>query len=76
MLRFKWLKTSWGVPTINIYNADDNSTIEYGTQPGKGVNTFCDFFIPLTGSDKTTIEIQLMKGGHEHILDNIELWYY
>ena len=76
MLRFKWLKTGRSLPTINIYKADDNSTIEYGSQPGKGVNTFCDCFIPLTGSDETTIKIHLVIGGRDHVLDNIELWYY
>jgi hypothetical protein len=78
MLRLKWVKTGGGLPLINIYNADDNSIIEYGAQPGKGKNTFCDFFVPLTDSDETTIKIQLQfgTGTRNHVLDNIELWYY
>ena len=76
MLRFKWLTTGINLPTINIYNAKDNSIIEYGAQPEKGQNTFCDFFIPLTESEETTIKIQLRVGSRKHVLDNIELWYY
>lgn len=76
MLRFKWLKTGGSLPTINIYNASDNSVIEYGAQPGKGQNTFCDFFIPMAETGETTIRIQLKVGSRNHVLDNIELWYY
>lgn len=74
MLRFKWLKTGL-VPSVNIYNAADNSIIEYGSQPEKKkANAFCDFFIPMTGQDEV-IKMELSQD-NSNILDNIELWYY
>ena len=76
MLRFKWLKTGL-VPTVSIYNAVDNSIIEYRSQPEKyKSNAFCDFFIPYDKSNQDTIIKIELSQDKTNILDNIELWYY